>query len=183
MTHERSREMGRAEQQVKLVNASCVHCAWSPGFWCESWLNEPYPTGDKVLCHTPHCLGEVLQGFDVPISRAGDTEHSTRLHSFASSAYGSLPWLCSLLLLQQLKCHRSGTRLTILELLWGLGKMIPLCCNPGFLKIHHGKPCYPECFPVVRQRTMKPDKLRGEMRPRRIDTFPRLKVREAPVII
>src|SRR5215470_18361386 len=52
--------------QVRFVNESCVHCPWSPGLWCEPWLNEQYPTGDKVLCHTPHCLGEVLQGFDVP---------------------------------------------------------------------------------------------------------------------
>ena len=66
MTHESGRATGRVEQQVRFVNESCVHCPWSPGLWCEPWLNEQYPTGNKVLCHTPHCLGEVLQGFDVP---------------------------------------------------------------------------------------------------------------------
>src|SRR5712691_9948840 len=88
-----------------------------------------------------------------------------------------------MLRLQQLKCHRRGTGLAVLELSFSLGKMVSLCRNPGFLKVHHAKPCRHECLPVVRQRTMKPDELRGEMCPWRIDTFPLLEVREIPAII
>src|SRR5215471_21674043 len=115
------------------------------------------------------------------VSRSGDAEHSTRLQSFASSAYGSLPWLCSLRLLE-LKCHRSGTGLAVLELSFRLGKMVAVCRNSGFLKIHHDKPCCPECLPVVRQRTMKPDELRREVCPGGINTFLGLEVRDIPAI-
>src|ERR1043166_10143602 len=107
---------------------------------------------------------------------SGDAEHSTRLHRLASSPYGSLPWLCRMLRLQQLKCHRRGTGLAVLELSFSLGKMIAVCRNPGLLKVHHAKPCRHECLPVVRQRTMKPDKLRGEVCPWWINAFPLLEV-------
>jgi|RhiMetdeSRZDD1v2_1073273.scaffolds.fasta_scaffold52001_6 hypothetical protein len=82
------------------------------------------------------------------VSRSGNAEHSTSLHCSASSPYSFLPWLCSLRLLE-LKCHRSGTGLAILELSCSLGKMVALCRNPGLLKIHHDKPCRLECLPVV----------------------------------
>src|SRR6266516_7169767 len=116
------------------------------------------------------------------VGGSGDAEHNTSLHSPASSAHGSMPWLCRLLLLLELKCHRSGTRLAILELSCGLGTMVSLCHHPGLLKIHDDKPCCPECLPVVGQRTMKPDKLCREMCPWWIDAFPLLEVREAPAI-
>jgi hypothetical protein len=38
------------------------------------------------------------------VGGSSDAEHSTRLHSSASSTYSFLPWLCSLRLLE-LKCH------------------------------------------------------------------------------
>jgi hypothetical protein len=82
------------------------------------------------------------------VSGAGDAEHSTSLYSSASSPYSFLPWLCSLRLLE-LKCHRSGTGLAVLELSCSLGKMVVLCHNPGLLKIHHDKPCCSKCLPIV----------------------------------
>jgi hypothetical protein len=39
------------------------------------------------------------------VSGSGNTEHSTSLHSSASSTYSSLPWLCRMLRLLQLKCY------------------------------------------------------------------------------
>src|SRR5215471_4491297 len=93
-----------------------------------------------------------------------------------------LPWLYRMLRFQQLKCHRSGTGLAVLELPFRLGKMVAVCRNPGLLKIHDDKPCCPECLPVVRQRTMKPDELRREVCPGGINTFLGLEVREIPAI-
>src|SRR4030095_11191381 len=42
------------------------------------------------------------------VSRSSDAEHSTSLHRSASSPYSSMLWLCRMLRLLQLKCHRSG---------------------------------------------------------------------------
>src|SRR5215510_11557830 len=88
-----------------------------------------------------------------------------------------------MLRLQQLECHRIGTSLAVLESSCSLGKMVAVCRNSEFLKVHHDKPCRLECLPVVRQRTMKPNELGGEMRPGWIDAFPRLEVRAIPAII
>src|SRR5262249_33313654 len=87
-----------------------------------------------------------------------------------------------MLRLQQLECHRIGTSLAVLESSCSLGKMVAVWGNPRFLKIYDHKPCPRECLPVVRQRTMKPDELGGEMRPGWINALPLLEVREAPAI-
>src|SRR6266508_5491424 len=86
------------------------------------------------------------------------------------------PWLCRLMLLLQLECHRIGTGLAVLEPSCGLGKMVSVFRNPGLLKIHADKSCRHEGLPVVRKRPMKPDELRCEMGPRRTRAFLRLKV-------
>src|SRR5262249_54357329 len=75
------------------------------------------------------------------VGGSGNAEYSTNLHRSASSAYSFLPWLYILLLLLELKCHRSGTRLAILELACVLGKMVSVLRNPRFLEIHDNKPC------------------------------------------
>ena len=75
------------------------------------------------------------------VGGSSDAEYSTSFHCLASSADGSMPWLCSLLRLLELKCHRSGTGLAILELACVLGKMVSVLRNPRFLEIHDNKPC------------------------------------------
>jgi hypothetical protein len=100
----------------------------------------------------------------------------------AGNLVACTPWLCSLMLLPQFECRRIGTGLAVLEPSCGLGEMISVFSNPRLLKIHDDKPCRPECFPVVRKRSMKPDELRCEMGPGRIRAFPRLEVWEAPAI-
>ena len=53
---------------------------------------------------------------------------------------------------------------------------------PGFLKIHNLESRLDKGLPVIRKGAVKPDKLRGEVPPRRVDALLLLKVREGPLI-
>src|SRR5262249_9054632 len=72
--------------------------------------------------------------------------------------------------------------LAVAELLLALSQIVAVLGEPGFLEADHHKPGGGERFPVVRERPVEPEELGLEVCPRRVRAFPRLVIREVPVV-
>lgn len=87
------------------------------------------------------------------------------------------------MILLQLEGNRIGTGLTIVEFSRIRREVVSLFRDPRLIKFQDHKSRSLECFPVVREWTVKPDRLGGEMPPRRIHAFPPVEVRKTPPIV